>query len=68
MGKPCGRLIDSHSEDITSVNCHNGLMISSGVDNVLCMFNLPNRLTSGKNIGKFARVVEEDIIDGCYSS
>jgi hypothetical protein len=68
MGKPIGRLIDSHSEDITSVVCHNGLMISSGVDNLLCMFNLPQRLTTGKNSGKFARVVEEDFIDGCYSS
>ena len=45
-----------------------GLTISCGVDNLMCMFNMPKRLSEGKNAGKMARVVEEDIIDGAYSS
>jgi len=64
LQKPIGRFDESHSEDVTAIKFDQDaphMMISCAIDNVLNMFNL-------QNDGGNARLVEEDLIDGAYSS
>lgn len=64
LQKPIGRFDECHSEDVTAIKFDQDaphMMISCAIDNVLNMFNLQN---GGGN----ARLIEEDLIDGAYSS
>ena len=64
LQKPIGRFVESHSEDITAVRfCQEkpNILISCSIDNVLNMFDLNNHKSG-------AKLIEEDLIDGAYSS
>lgn len=68
LNKPIGRFVECHVEDVTAVKfCQEpgatNMMISCGIDNVLNMFDFNNH-----NAENGPRLVEEDLIDGAYSS
>lgn len=66
LNKPIGRFNECHNEDVTAVKFNpeqSNLMISCSIDNVLNMFDLNNHDASSG-----AKLKEEDIIDGAYSS
>lgn len=58
MKKPLFRFEESHNEDVTALQLSGDVLISSSIDNLLNIFNL-----SGQ-----AGALEEDMIDGSYSS
>ena len=64
LQKPIGRFVESHAEDVTAVKfCQESpnMLISCSIDNVLNMFDLNNHNGA-------AKLSEEDLIDGAYSS
>ena len=66
LQKPIGRFVECHNEDVTALKFSSeasNLMISCSIDNVLNMFDFNNHDASAG-----PRLVEDDIIDGAYSS
>ena len=69
LGKPFAKFEEGHMEDITAIKfCPDtpNLMISCSIDNVLNMFDFKNHDLI--NASKDNMLIEEDIIDGAYSS
>ena len=56
MKKPFSRFVESHNDDVTSLELRGDQLISCSVDNVLSMFTIKKGAT------------EEDMIEGAYSS
>ena len=64
LQKPIGRFVECHNDDVTAVRfCQEvpSYFITCSIDNVLSMFDLNNHTGT-------AKLNEEDLIDGAYSS
>jgi hypothetical protein len=68
MAKPLGRFAESHNDDVTQVVCRGNNLLTCSIDDLLCMFVLPERgpSTGDQKQVKHPRIIEDDVIDGTY--